>query len=134
HRRRRMPKILIVDDEADNLELLSRRLARRGFAVVTAGGAADGLVRARAELPNVILMDVKMPDMDGYEATRRLKADAATARIPVVMLTAQAMPEDRDRALEAGADEYESKPVDLARLLEKIGALLGRAGPAGGRR
>jgi two-component system cell cycle response regulator DivK len=126
-----MAKILIVDDEVDNLELLSRRLTRRGFEVLTAGGAADGLARARADRPQVILMDVKMPDMDGYEATRRLKADEATHNIPVVVLTAQAMPEDRDRALEAGADEYESKPVDLARLLEKIGALLERAGPGG---
>lgn len=122
-----MPKILIIDDEADNLELLSRRLTRRGYEVMTAGGATEGLGRAKAESPHIILMDVKMPDLDGYEATRQLKADAATRSIPVVMLTAQAMPEDRDRALEAGADEYESKPVDLARLLEKIGALLERA-------
>lgn len=121
-----MPKILIIDDEIDNLELLSRRLGRRGFEVTTALRAAEGLTRARTEQPQVILMDVKMPDLDGYEATRLLKADEVTRAIPVVMLTAQAMPEDRDLALEAGADEYESKPVDLARLLEKISALLDR--------
>jgi CheY-like chemotaxis protein len=119
-----MPRILIVDDEPDNLDLLTRRLGRRGFQVVTASNALDALAKAKAEPPDLVLMDVKMPDMDGYEATQRLKADETTRRIPVVVLTAQAMPEDRDRALEAGADEYESKPVDLNRLLEKISALL----------
>lgn len=119
-----MPRILIVDDEADNIDLLSRRLRRRGYDVSGAGNALDALAKARAERPDLILMDVKMPDVDGYEATRRLKTEEATRSIPVIMLTAQAMPEDRERALEAGADEYESKPIDLDRLLEKIRRLL----------
>jgi two-component system, cell cycle response regulator DivK len=115
-----MRKILIVDDEPDNIELMSRRLARRGFEVSGATSAEEGIAKAKAELPAVILMDIKMPMVDGLEATRRLKADPATAGIPVIALTAHAMAEDRERAIAAGADEYESKPVDLNQLLAKI--------------
>lgn len=121
-----MPKVLIVDDEPDNIELLARRLTRRGFAVVSATSALEGISKAEAEQPDVILMDIKMPQVDGLEATRRLKANPATRAIPIITLTAHAMPEDRALALAAGAEEYESKPVDLARLLEKIEALIGK--------
>jgi CheY-like chemotaxis protein len=123
-----MPKLLIVDDEPDNIELLARRLTRRGFEVVSATSAVEGIARAEAERPLLVLMDIKMPQVDGLEATRRLKANPATAHIPVIALTAHAMTEDRALALAAGADEYESKPVDLPRLLEKMAALLPPAG------
>jgi CheY-like chemotaxis protein len=123
-----MPTLLIVDDEPDNIELLARRLTRRGFEVVSATSALEGIARAEAERPHLVLMDIKMPQVDGLEATRRLKANPATAHIPVIALTAHAMAEDRALALAAGADEYESKPVDLPRLLEKVTALLPPAG------
>jgi two-component system cell cycle response regulator DivK len=123
-----MPKLLIVDDEPDNIELLARRLTRRGFEVVSATSAVEGIARAEADRPLLVLMDIKMPQVDGLEATRRLKANPATAHIPVIALTAHAMAEDRALALAAGADEYESKPVDLPRLLEKMAALLPPAG------
>ena len=119
-----MPKLLIVDDEPDNIELLARRLTRRGFEVISATAAEEGIARAAAERPDLILMDIKMPHVDGLEATRRLKADAATKAIPVIALTAHAMADDRALTLAAGADEYESKPVDLPRLLDKIAALI----------
>lgn len=119
-----MPKLLIVDDEPDNIELLARRLSRRGFEVVSATSAVEGIAKAEAEQPHLILMDIKMPQVDGLEATRRLKANPATAHIPVIALTAHAMAEDRVQALAAGANEYESKPVDLPALLAKVEALL----------
>jgi CheY-like chemotaxis protein len=118
-----MAKLLIVDDEPENIELLTRRLTRRGFAVVGATSAEEGIVKAEAERPDVILMDIKMPVVDGFEATRRLKARPETRPIPVIALTAHAMQEDRDQAVAAGADEYETKPLDLDRLLAKIQAL-----------
>jgi CheY-like chemotaxis protein len=121
-----MPKLLIVDDEPANIELLARRLTRRGFEVVSATSADEGIVKAVSEKPDVVLMDIKMPVVDGFEATRRLKANAATRHIPVIALTAHAMQEDRDQAVAAGADEYETKPVDLDRLLAKIQELLSR--------
>ena len=119
-----MPKVLIVDDEPDNIELLGRRLTRRGYVVVGANSADEALARAHAEVPDIILMDIKMPQVDGLEATRRLKADAATRSIPIITLTAHAMAEDRAIAIGAGADEYESKPVDLPTLLGKMDSLL----------
>jgi CheY-like chemotaxis protein len=115
-----MPTVLIVDDEPDNIELLGRRLTRRGYTVISATSAEDGIAKAVAEQPRVILMDVKMPQVDGLEASRRLKANDATKGIPIIMLTAHAMAEDRESALAAGANEYESKPVDLPRLLAKM--------------
>ena len=118
-----MRKILIVDDEPDNIELMVRRLSRRGFDVIGATTAEEGIALAKTELPAIILMDIKMPVMDGLEATRRLKADPATKGIPVIALTAHAMAEDRDRSTAAGANDYESKPVDLNQLLTKIDAL-----------
>ncbi len=118
-----MPKLLIVDDEPENIELLGRRLRRRGFEVLSATSAEEGIATALAERPDVVLMDVKMPVVDGFEATRRLKANDLTRSIPVITLTAHAMQEDRDQAVAAGADEYETKPVDLDRLMAKIEAL-----------
>lgn len=122
-----MPTVLIVDDEPDNIELLGRRLTRRGYAILSATSAEEGIAKAVAEQPQLILMDVKMPQVDGLEASRRLKANPATAAIPIIMLTAHAMAEDRELALAAGANEYESKPVDLPRLLAKMERLLGAA-------
>ena len=120
-----MATILIVDDEPENIELLDRRLSRRGFTVVGATSAEDGLKVALAERPALILMDIKMPNLDGFDAMRLLQADPLTAGIPVIALTAHAMQEDRDRALAAGARDYETKPVDLDRLLAKIRHLTG---------
>ena len=120
-----MATILIVDDEPENIELLNRRLSRRGFTVVGATSAEEGLSVALAEKPHLILMDIKMPNLDGFDAMRMLQADPGTAGIPVIALTAHAMQEDRDRALAAGARDYETKPVDLDRLLAKIRHLTG---------
>jgi CheY-like chemotaxis protein len=111
--------------------MLSRRLARRGYAVVTAVDGEQGLVAAEAERPDLILMDMSLPLMDGWEATRRLKAESATQTIPVIGLTAHAMAGDRDKAMAAGCDDYDTKPVELPRLLEKIEALLGGSGTSG---
>ena len=120
-----MTTILIVDDEPENIELLDRRLSRRGFTVVGATSAEEGLKVALSERPALILMDIKMPNLDGFDAMRLLQADPLTAGIPVIALTAHAMQEDRDRALAAGAKDYETKPVDLDRLLAKIRHLTG---------
>src|SRR5690554_1912006 len=116
-------KILLVEDNEMNRDMLSRRLARRGHAVVT---ATDGQAAVKATLdesPDVVLMDMGLPVMDGWEAARRIKDDARTASIPVIALTAHAMAEDRERALAAGCDEFDTKPVDLERLWEKIVAV-----------
>lgn len=123
-----MPKLLYVDDEPDNINMLTRRLVRRGFDVQGVSSAVEGLALAASWAPDVILMDIKMPVMDGFEATTRLKADPATRHIPVIALTAHAMKEDEDRAKAAGADDYATKPIDLAALLEKIANLLPRTG------
>ena len=120
-----MAKILLVEDNAMNRDMLSRRLQRRGHEVIVAEDGAQGLETARRELPGLILMDMSLPIVDGWEATRQLKADPATASIPVIALTAHAMSEDRARALEAGCDDYDTKPIELPRLVGKIDALLG---------
>jgi CheY-like chemotaxis protein len=120
-----MAKILLVEDNAMNRDMLSRRLQRRGHDVVVAEDGAQGLEMARRELPTLILMDMSLPVLDGWEATRQLKADPATAGIPIIALTAHAMSEDRARALEAGCDDYDTKPIELPRLVGKIDALLG---------
>ncbi|WP_411868426.1 response regulator [Vulcanococcus limneticus] len=125
-----MVRILLVEDNEMNRDMLSRRLTRKGFEVVMALDGAESLEVAAAQAPALILMDMSLPVIDGWEATRRLKADAATAAIPVIGLTAHAMAEDRDRCLAAGCDDYDTKPVDLARLLEKIQAQLQRCGIA----
>jgi CheY-like chemotaxis protein len=119
-----MTKILVVEDNEMNLDMLSRRLTRQGFEVVSAQDGAAGLARASAEQPQLILMDMSLPVVDGWEATRRLKADPATRAIPVIALTAHAMAEDREKALAAGCDDYDTKPIELPRLLEKIRKLL----------
>jgi two-component system, cell cycle response regulator DivK len=123
-----MAKILIVEDNEMNRDMLSRRLARHGYTVVIAVDGEQGLAAAQTEIPDVILMDMSLPVMDGWEATRRLKDEAATRAIPVIGLTAHAMTGDRDKALAAGCNDYDTKPIELPRLLEKIEALLARSG------
>jgi two-component system cell cycle response regulator DivK len=125
-----MSKILLVEDNEMNRDMLSRRLLRRGYEVLIALDGESGLTLAESEVPNLILMDMSLPILDGWEATRRLKAMPATQHIPIIALTAHAMSSDRDKALEAGCDDYDTKPIELQRLLEKIEALLGapRAG------
>jgi CheY-like chemotaxis protein len=115
-----MAKILLVEDNEMNRDMLSRRLAKRGFEVVMAVDGAQGVEMARSARPDAILMDMSLPVMDGWTATRTLKADASTSAIPVIGLTAHAMAGDREKCLEAGCDEYDTKPVDFPRLLEKI--------------
>ena len=125
-------KILLVEDNETNRDMLSRRLLRRGYEVVLALDGESGLSLAQSEAPDLILIDMSLPVLDGWEATRRLKAGPATRGIPVIALTAHAMSSDRDKALEAGCDDYDTKPVELPRLLEKIEALLAAAGVAPG--
>ena len=122
-----MAKILLVEDHAMNRDMLSRRLARKGFEVVLALDGLDGVKQALDEAPDLILMDMSLPVMDGWEATRLIKAHPSTQRIPVIALTAHAMGEDRQRALDAGCDDYDIKPVELERLLGKIATLLEEA-------
>jgi len=119
-----MVKILLIEDNEMNRDMLSRRLAKRGFEVVMAVDGAEGLDMARSASPDLILMDMSLPVVDGWTATRELKADASTRSIPVIGLTAHAMAGDREKCLEAGCDEYDTKPIDLPRLLEKIQVLL----------
>jgi two-component system, cell cycle response regulator DivK len=121
-----MPKLLLVEDNEMNRDMLSRRLQRRGYEVVIAVDGLEGVALAQSEAPDLILMDMSLPVMDGWEATRRLKAASETMSIPVIALTAHAMSGDRERAMEAGCDDYDAKPIDLPRLLEKIEALLGK--------
>jgi CheY-like chemotaxis protein len=126
-----MVKILYVEDNEDNLYMLSNRLTRRGYEVVSARDGQQGIAMAGSEAPALILMDLSLPIIDGWEATRRLKAEALTRNIPVIALSAHAMAGDRDRAIAAGCDDYDTKPVELPRLLEKIEALLARHTPKG---
>jgi CheY-like chemotaxis protein len=119
-----MAKILLVEDNEMNRDMLSRRLERKGYTVILAVDGLIGVEMAQNESPDLVLMDMSLPVLDGWEATRRLKADVATGSIPVIALTAHAMSSDRDKAMEAGCDDYDTKPVDLPRLLEKIEALL----------
>jgi CheY-like chemotaxis protein len=120
-------KLLLVEDNEMNRDMLSRRLARRGYQVVIAEDGEAGIRLAASEAPALILMDLSLPGLDGWEAVRRIKADAATRGIPVIALTAHAMAGDRERALDAGCDDFDTKPVELERLLGKIAALLGRS-------
>lgn len=119
-----MTKILLVEDNEMNRDMLGRRLQRRGYELVIAVDGAEGVATAQAQAPDIVLMDMSLPVMDGWEATRRLKADAATRSIPIIALTAHAMSGDRDKAIEAGCDDYDTKPVEFDRLLAKIEALL----------
>jgi CheY-like chemotaxis protein len=125
-----MAKILYVEDNEDNVYMLASRLRRRGFNVVAAEDGARGLAVARDERPDLILMDLSLPGLDGWEATRRLKAMPETAGIPVIALSAHVMAGDREQALAAGCDDYDAKPVDFERLLAKIRALLPTGGGA----
>ena len=127
-----MPRLLLVEDNEEGREGLSRHLRRRGYEVLLAADGAQGLEAARSARPDLILMDMSLPILDGWEATRRLKADEATRPIPVIALTAHAMAGDREKALEAGCDDYDTKPVELPRLLAKVEALLGRRAAGGG--
>ena len=121
-----MPKILLVEDNEMNRDMLSRRLQKKGYEVVIALDGREGVTMAQAEAPALILMDMSLPVLDGWEATRQLKAAPATRSIPVIGLTAHAMSGDREKAMEAGCDDFDTKPIELARLLEKIEALLAR--------
>lgn len=121
-------RILLVEDNEMNRDMLSRRLARRGFEVDVAVDGADGLKRVAQRPPDLILLDMDLPVIDGWEVARRLKADATTSGIPVIALTAHAMVGDRDRALDAGCDDYDTKPVELRRLLFKIQTLFPESG------
>ena len=119
-----MPKILLVEDNEMNRDMLSRRLERKGYQVVLAVDGQSGVELAQAEAPDLILMDMSLPVLDGWEASRKLKADPRTRRVPIIALTAHVMAGDRERAIAAGCDDYDTKPVELPRLLEKIEALL----------
>jgi CheY-like chemotaxis protein len=119
-----MTKILLVEDNEMNRDMLSRRLTRNNFEVVMAVNGQEGLDLAASENPDLILLDMSLPVMDGWEAARRLKADVSTAKIPVIALTAHAMVADKEKALAAGCDDFDTKPVELPRLLEKINLLL----------
>jgi CheY-like chemotaxis protein len=117
-----MPKILVVEDNEMNRDMLSRRLQRRGYEVIVAVDGGEGLALAQSQRPDLILMDMSLPVVDGWQATRCLKAAPETRSIPIIALTAHAMATDRDKAVEAGCDDYDTKPVELPRLLEKIEA------------
>ncbi len=120
-----MAKVLLVEDNELNRDMLSRRLNRRGYDVVFAVDGAQGIEMARSEKPDIILMDMSLPVMDGWEATRRVKSDDAMRNVPVIALTAHTMSGDREKALAAGCDDYDTKPVELDRLIGKIERLLG---------
>jgi two-component system, cell cycle response regulator DivK len=119
-----MTKILLVEDNEMNRDMLSRRLAKRGYEVTIAVDGGQGVEMARTMAPDLVLMDMSLPVLDGWEATRRLKADAATQMIPVIALTAHAMAGDREKAMDAGCDDFDTKPIELPRLLEKMETLL----------
>jgi two-component system, cell cycle response regulator DivK len=119
-----MPKILLIEDNEMNRDMLSRRLQRRGFQIVTAETGEQGLSLAHLETPDLILMDITLPEMDGWEVTRLLKQDKNTGHIPIIALTARVLVSDQMKAFEVGCDDYDTKPVDFGRLTEKIGNLL----------
>jgi CheY-like chemotaxis protein len=123
-----MAKILLVEDDEVNRDMLSRRLERRGYQVLLAVDGEQAIAMARGQTPDLILMDLSLPVIDGWEATRRLKAAAETRAIPVIALTAHAMVSDREKSMAAGCDDYDTKPIDLTRLLEKMEKVLGKAG------
>ena len=121
-----MAKILLVEDNEENRDMLSRRLTRRGYEVVIATDGGQGVAMAQSEIPDLILMDMDLPVLNGWEATRQLKAAPATQAIPIIALTAHAMVGDREKALEAGSDDYDTKPIEFQRLLGKIEAFLSK--------
>jgi two-component system cell cycle response regulator DivK len=122
-----MARILLVEDNEMNRDMLSRRLERRGYEVIVAVDGEEGVARAKADAPDIVIMDMSLPGIDGWEATRQLKAAEETRAIPVLALTAHAMAGDREKALDVGCDDFDTKPVELPRLLGKIDALLGTA-------
>jgi CheY-like chemotaxis protein len=128
HENTTMPKILLVEDNEMNRDMLSRRLIRKGYEVLLAIDGAQGVEMARSQAPDLILMDMSLPVVDGWEATRQVKGDDQTRGIPVIALTAHAMAGDQEKALDAGCDDYDTKPVELPRLLGKIEALLAKKG------
>lgn len=121
-----MAKILLVEDNEMNRDMLSRRLERRGYDVAVAVDGKDGIEKAQSSDFDLVLMDMSLPEIDGWEATRRLRAQPATEKLPIIALTAHAMAGDREKALEAGCDDYDTKPVEFSRLTEKIEMLLGK--------
>jgi CheY-like chemotaxis protein len=125
-----MPKILVVEDNEENRDSLSRRLQRRGFEVLLAADGIAGVESAKSGKPDIILMDMNLPLLDGWEATRQIKADSELVKVPVIALTAHAMTGDRERALDAGCTDYHTKPIEFAKLIEQIEALL-RGGQTG---
>ena len=127
-----MTRILYVEDNDDNIYVITNRLGRAGFTVLVARDGEQGVAMARAELPDLVLMDLRLPVLDGWEAAQRLKADPGTRHIPIMALSAHAMTGDRARALAAGCDDYDTKPIDFARLRAKIDALLAGRGGDGG--
>ena len=124
-----MAKILLVEDNEMNRDMLSRRLVRKGYNVVMAVDGAEGVAKAQSELPDLILMDMSLPVLNGWDAARQIKQNGATQSIPVIALTAHAMAGDREKALDAGCDDYDTKPIELPRLLEKIESLLKKSEP-----
>jgi len=126
-----MAKILLVEDNEMNRDMLSRRLIKQGHEVSIAVDGAAGVAQTKAELPDIVLMDMSLPVIDGWEATRQIKADDSIKHIPVIALTAHAMISDRDKALAAGCDDFDTKPVELVRLVEKIKALLNKSATPG---
>ncbi len=123
-----MAKLLLVEDNAMNRDMLRRRLERKGFEIVTAVDGGEAIEKSSTESPDLILMDLSLPGIDGWEATRRIKSSDATRAIPVIALTAHAMSGERERAMEAGCNDYDTKPIDLPRLVGKILSLLGESG------
>jgi CheY-like chemotaxis protein len=123
-----MTRLLLVEDNEMNRDMLSRRLQKRGYEVVLAVDGEEGVAKAQSDAPALILMDMSLPGIDGWEATRRIKADGQTGHIPVIALTAHALTSDRDAALAAGCDDFDTKPVEFTRLLTKIDNLLAKAG------
>lgn len=124
-----MPRILVVEDNEENRDSLSRRLQRRGFEVLAAADGNVGVATAKAEKPDLVLMDMNMPELDGWEATRQIKADPALAHVPVIALTAHAMSGDRERALAAGCTDYHTKPIEFPKLLAQIETILQARNP-----
>ncbi len=121
-----MPKILVIEDNEMNRDMLTRRLERRGYDVIVSADGEDGISKVQSDRPDLVLMDMDLPILDGWEATRRLKAAEETQAIPIIALTAHAMAGDREKALEAGCDDYDTKPVEFSRLVNKIEAQLAR--------
>jgi two-component system, cell cycle response regulator DivK len=129
-----MKKILLIEDNELNRDMLSRRLSRRGYEVLLAVDGREGIRLAKEAMPDLILMDMNLPEVDGWEATRRIKADPSTRQVPVIALTAHAMPGDAAKAIAAGCDDYDTKPVEMPRLMAKLSAFLGPAPEPGSSR